>query len=71
MLTRLAKVRPGDSVLIHGAGGAVGKAIVILGSVMGLELYGTASVSQHDRLSYLGCEPIDYKKEDFVLRMNS
>ncbi|MDI9245360.1 medium chain dehydrogenase/reductase family protein [Marinobacter sp. CHS3-4] len=71
MLTRLAKVQAGDSVLIHGAGGAVGNALVRLGAAMKLKMYGTASGSHHDRLRDLGCEPIDYKKEDFVLRMKS
>lgn len=71
MLTRLAKVQAGDSILIHGAGGAVGNALVQLGLVMKLKMYGTASISQHDRLRELGCQPIDYKKNDFVLEMKS
>jgi len=71
MLTRLANVQPGDSVLIHGAGGAVGNALVQLGAAMRLKMYGTASISQHDNLRELGCEPIDYKKDDFVHKMRS
>lgn len=71
MLTRLAQVQAGDSVLIHGAGGAVGNALVQLGAAMNLKMYGTASISQHDHLRKLGCEPIDYKTDDFVLRMKS
>lgn len=71
MLTRLAKVQAGDSVLIHGAGGAVGNALVQLGAVMKLTMYGTASASQHDSLRQLGCTPIDYRKDDFVSKMNS
>jgi NADPH2:quinone reductase len=71
MLTRLAKVQAGDSVLIHGAGGAVGNALVQLGAAMNLRMYVTASISQHDHLRNQGCEPIDYKTDDFVLRMKS
>jgi len=67
MLTRLAQVQAGDRVLIHGAGGAVGNALVQLGSVLKLTMYGTASESHHDALRTLGCHPIDYKNDDFVI----
>jgi len=71
MLTRVAKVQAGDSVLIHGAGGVVGQALVQLGAVLGLKMYGTASLSQHEALRERGCEPIDYKNEDFVRTIRS
>jgi NADPH2:quinone reductase len=70
MLTRMAKLQVGDSILIHGAGGAVGQALVQLGSVLKLKMYGTASSSQHKLLRKWGCEPIDYKKDDFVKMIN-
>lgn len=66
MLTRSAKVRQGDTVLIHGAAGAVGSALVGLGAVLKLKMYGTASKARHGQLRDAGCEPIDYRKEDFV-----
>ncbi|EMP56610.1 alcohol dehydrogenase [Marinobacter santoriniensis NKSG1] len=66
MLTRSAQVHEGDAVLIHGAGGAVGGALVQLGAVMKLRMFGTASESQHERLRHFGCDPIDYRNEDFV-----
>lgn len=71
MLTRSAKVQQGDSVLIHGAGGAVGRALLELGAVLNLRMYGTASKSQHDLLRSLTCVPIDYKEEDFVESIRS
>lgn len=66
MLKRSAKVKEGSKILIHGAGGAVGNALLQIGSVLKLKMYGTASVDQHDFLKELDCKPIDYKSEDFV-----
>ncbi|HYV67626.1 MAG TPA: alcohol dehydrogenase catalytic domain-containing protein, partial [Myxococcales bacterium] len=43
MLHRSAKVRPGQRVLIHGAAGGVGSALLQLGRLAGLEMYGTCS----------------------------
>jgi NADPH:quinone reductase len=41
MLHRSAKVRAGQRVLIHGASGGVGTALLQLGRLVGLEMYGT------------------------------
>ncbi|HKK74569.1 MAG TPA: medium chain dehydrogenase/reductase family protein [Saprospiraceae bacterium] len=70
MLTRSAKVQEGSKILIHGAGGAVGSALVQIGSILKLKMYGTASVGQHDFLRSSNCHPIDYKSEDFVQVVN-
>src|SRR5512133_851989 len=43
MLHRSAKVRSGQRVLIHGAAGGVGTALLQLGRLAGLEMYGTCS----------------------------
>src|SRR5207247_252432 len=43
MLHRSAKVRPGQRALIHGAAGGVGSALLQLGRLAGLEMYGTCS----------------------------
>src|SRR5512140_2138146 len=40
MLHRSAKVRAGQSVLIHGAAGGVGSALLQLGHLAGLQMYG-------------------------------
>ncbi len=65
MLTRLVNLQPGQTILIHGAGGAVGSALLQIGSIRNLKMYGTASKSQHDFLREFGCHPIDYRSEDF------
>lgn len=64
-----AKVRRGERILVHGAAGGVGSALLELGRVAGLEMYGTASARNLDLVSSLGATPIDYRSEDFVERV--
>jgi NADPH:quinone reductase-like Zn-dependent oxidoreductase len=68
---RTAKVRSGERVLIHGAAGGVGSALLELGGLAGLEMYGTASTYNHELVSALGATPIDYRTEDFVERIRT
>ena len=66
MMHRSAKVRPGQRALIHGAAGGVGTALLQLGRLAGLELYGTCSSRGAPVVSDLGGIPIDYQHQDFV-----
>jgi NADPH2:quinone reductase len=66
MLHRSAKVRPGQRVLIHGAAGGVGSALLQLGSLASLEMYGTCSARGASAVSEIGGIPIDYEHQDFV-----
>jgi NADPH:quinone reductase len=66
MMHRTANVRPGQRVLIHGAAGGVGTALLQLGRLTGLEMYGTCSARQASAVSELGAVPIDYQTQDFV-----
>jgi NADPH:quinone reductase-like Zn-dependent oxidoreductase len=66
MLHRSVKVRPGQRVLIHGAAGGVGSALLQLGRLAGLEMYGTCSSQAASAVSDLGGIPIDYRHQDFV-----
>lgn len=66
MLYRVARMQPGERILVHGAAGGVGTAMLQLGRLQGLEVYGTASAGKHELVSGLGATPIDYKAEDFV-----
>ena len=66
MLHRSAHVRPGQRVLIHGAAGGVGSALLQLGRIAGLEMYGTCSARNASAVSELGGIPIDYQQQDFV-----
>src|SRR5215471_2466679 len=66
MLHRSAKVKPKQRVLIHGAAGGVGSALMQLGRLDGLEMYGTCSARGAAAVSELGGFPIDYEHQDFV-----
>jgi NADPH:quinone reductase-like Zn-dependent oxidoreductase len=66
MLHRSAKVKPGRRVLIHGAAGGVGSALLQLGRLAGLEMYGTCSSRGASVVSDLGGIRIDYQHLDFV-----
>ena len=66
MLHRSAMVRPGQRALIHGAAGGVGSALLQLGRLAGLEMYGTCSSRGAPAVSELGAIPIDYRDQDFV-----
>ncbi|MFN2300154.1 MAG: zinc-binding dehydrogenase [Anaerolineales bacterium] len=66
-----AEVRRGERVLVHGAAGGVGTALLELGKLAGLEMYGTASRHNHELVARLGAVPIDYQTEDFVERVRA
>ncbi|MBI3849975.1 MAG: zinc-binding dehydrogenase [Verrucomicrobia bacterium] len=66
MLYRSAKVSSGQRVLIHGASGGVGTALLQLGRLAGLEMYGTCSSRGEPTVISLGGIPIDYVHQDFV-----
>jgi NADPH:quinone reductase-like Zn-dependent oxidoreductase len=70
-LHRTARMRSGERALVHGAAGGVGTALLELGKLAGVEMYGTASKHNHGLVSALGATPIDYRTEDFVERIRS
>ncbi len=69
MLHRTAHVKPGERILIHGATGGVGTALLELGRIAGLQMYGTASGERKNVVAHLGGMAIDYRTEDFVTRI--
>ncbi len=66
MLNRCIKVKNGNTILIHACSGAVGTALLQLGRLLNLKMYGTASKSKHKFIRDMGAIPIDYENEDFV-----
>ena len=66
-----AGIRSGERILVQGAAGGVGTALLDLGKLAGLEMYGTASKYNHELVSALGATPIDYRTEDFVERIRN
>jgi NADPH:quinone reductase-like Zn-dependent oxidoreductase len=63
---RVAKVKKGQTALIIGASGGIGTALLQLGNLAGLKMYGLASKNKHATLVEYGAVPIDYKTQDFV-----
>jgi NADPH:quinone reductase-like Zn-dependent oxidoreductase len=69
LLHRIAKVKPGDKILIHSAAGGVGTALLELGRLLDLKMYGTVSQHKQELVRQLGGIPIDYRQEDFGQRV--
>ncbi|MCL4287902.1 MAG: medium chain dehydrogenase/reductase family protein [Thermoleophilia bacterium] len=69
MLHRTARVKGGETVLVHGAAGRVGTAALELGALAGLHLIGTASARDRAAVERLGATAIDYRNEDFPARV--
>src|SRR5574342_183972 len=66
LLYRVARVQRGQRVLVQGAAGAVGQALLVLGGLAGLELWGTARGAHAALIRELGGTPIDYQRDDFT-----
>ena len=69
LLHRTAKVKSGETVLVHGAAGRVGTAVLELGALAGLRLYWTCSARDRAAVERLGTVAIDYQSEDFLARV--
>ncbi|QIN80612.1 zinc-binding dehydrogenase [Rubrobacter marinus] len=69
MIHRAARVRPGQTVLVHGASGGVGTLLVQLARLAGAEVIGTASASKHEHVRALGAVPVDYRNDDVPARV--
>ncbi|MBX5481585.1 MAG: zinc-binding dehydrogenase [Myxococcaceae bacterium] len=68
MLFHVHVLKPREKVLLHGAGGGVGIAVIQLCRLVeGVEIFGTASAAKHPLLRDLGVQhPIDYRTEDYA-----
>lgn len=69
LLHRMAKVRKGESLLVHGAAGRVGSAILELGALDGIRVYGTARARDCAAVERYGAVAIDSQNEDFLSRI--
>ncbi len=69
MLHRKARVRAGQTVVVHGANGGVGSILVQLAQLAGVKVIGTASARHHDALRERGVRPVDYRADDVAARI--
>lgn len=64
---RLAKIQPGEKVLINGAGGSIGAHAVQIAKSMGAEVTAVDSAIKEDMLRRIGADDfIDYARDDFA-----
>jgi NADPH:quinone reductase-like Zn-dependent oxidoreductase len=66
ILHKKGHLRRKEKVLVHAAAGGVGTALLQLGKLLNLQMYGTASVRKHDIVREFGGIPIDYRNQDFL-----
>jgi NADPH:quinone reductase-like Zn-dependent oxidoreductase len=66
LLHRDAHVKQGDRLLVIGAAGAVGQALVALGRLAGCEVWGTARARHRDRVRELGATYVDSDQADYA-----
>ncbi|WP_062644999.1 medium chain dehydrogenase/reductase family protein [Streptomyces maremycinicus] len=71
MLHRKARVRPGGTIVVHGANGGVGSVLVQLALAAGVRVIGTASTRHHDALRQQGVAPVDYRTADLAARIRA
>lgn len=64
MLHRVAQVKSGQTILVHGASGGVGTILVQLARHHGVHVIGTAAAHHHPALRDLGVTPLDYHDPD-------
>lgn len=61
LLHRVARVRAGQTILVHGANGGVGSTLVQLARAAGVRVIGTASARNAAVVAELGALPVDYR----------
>lgn len=71
-LQKYGQVRPGQTVLINGAGGGVGTFAVQIAKALGAEVTAVTSTDKLDLMRSLGADHlVDYTREDFTRRGNA
>jgi NADPH:quinone reductase-like Zn-dependent oxidoreductase len=65
LLHRDARVQKGQKLLVVGASGAVGQALVVLGKLAGCEVWGTARAAHAELIQKLGATPVDSAHASF------
>jgi NADPH:quinone reductase-like Zn-dependent oxidoreductase len=67
MMVTQGNLQPGQTVLVHSAGGGVGIAALQIAKWRGAKVIGTASAGKHPRLTEMGvAHCIDYRNQDFL-----
>lgn len=59
-MLHVVDARPGETILLHGASGAVGVAVLQLTALRGIHVIGTAAESSFERVRHFGGDPVAY-----------
>ena len=63
----IARLRSGETLLVHGGSSGIGTFAIQLGKALGARVVTTARAVKHDRLKALGADvTVDYSTEDFT-----
>jgi len=63
----IARLRTGETLLVHGGSSGIGTFAIQLGKALGARVVTTARAVKHDRLKELGADvTVDYSTEDFT-----
>jgi putative PIG3 family NAD(P)H quinone oxidoreductase len=66
-IVELARLRKGETLLVHGGGSGIGSFAVQFGKALGATVVATARAVKHDEVRALGADlVIDYSTDDFV-----
>ena len=66
-VVELARLRKGETLLVHGGGSGIGSFAIQLGKALGATVVATARAVKHDEVRALGADlVIDYTIDDFV-----
>jgi NADPH:quinone reductase-like Zn-dependent oxidoreductase len=66
MLHNKARIKRGQTILVHGANGGVGTILTQLALYAGVRVIGTASPRHHEALRAQGVQPLDYNDTDLA-----
>ncbi len=69
MLYRKARMKVGQTILVHGANGGVGTVLCQVALHGGIRVIGTAAPLHHEALRAIGVQPVDYNAPDLAERI--
>jgi putative PIG3 family NAD(P)H quinone oxidoreductase len=61
-----ARMRAGETLLVHGGGSGIGTFAIQFATALGVRVLTTARAAKHEALRVLGATPIDYERDDFA-----
>jgi len=70
-LTMVARLRAGETVLVHGGASGIGTFAIQYATALGCTVFATARAAKHAAVAALGATPIDYEHEDFATRVEA